>query len=74
MKSPEKISQKIKDFSHTEFNSSKFNEIKMIELKIKKLKDPYDRKYFLIRVEIDEYYPEYILKNQERYSHLILNN
>ena len=72
MKSPEQISQKIKDFSHTEFNSSQFNEIKLIEYRIKNLKDPYERNYFLKIIEIDESYPEYIVKNKARYQQLIL--
>jgi len=72
MKSPEQISQKINDFSHTEFNSSQFNEIKLIEYRIKNLKDLYGRNYFLKIVEIDESYPEYIVKNKARYQQLIL--
>jgi len=73
MKTPSGIRQKIKDFSHTEFNLSKYNEIKLIEYRIKNLIDPYERKYFLERVEIDESYPEYIIKSQDKYAHLILD-
>ena len=73
MKSPEQISQKINNFSHTELNSSQFNEIKLIEYRIKNLKDPFERNYFLKIIEIDESYPEYIVKNKARYQKLILN-
>jgi len=72
MKSASEISKKIKDFSHTEFNVDKFNDKKLIEYRIKNLKD--ERNYYLERVEIDESYPEYIIKSQDKYKHLILDN
>jgi len=71
MKTPMKIKEKIQDFSHTEFNISKFNKINLIESRIKNLKDPYDRNYSLKIIDIDQSYPEYIIKNQDRYAHLI---
>jgi len=74
MKTPEGIRQKVKDFSHTELDSSKFNKIELIDYRIKNLKDPFERNYFLERVEIDDSYPEYIIKSQKKYKHLVLNN
>ena len=36
--------------------------------------DPFDRKKTLIKVLIDESYPDYILKNQNKYKDLIVKD
>jgi hypothetical protein len=71
MKSPEEISDKITDFSHTEYNLDKFTSINSIQSRMKNFKDPYDRGYQLKIVEIDNSFPDYIVNNQKKYSHII---
>ena len=71
MKSPEEISDKITDFSHTEYNLDKFTSIGSIQSRMKSFKDPYDRGYQLKIIEIDNSFPEYIVNNQKKYSHII---
>jgi len=74
IKKPAQISEKIKDFSHMELDSKEYNDIKLIQARIENLQDPFDRKYELRRVEIDRSFPEYLIKNIDKYSHLILHS
>ena len=71
MKSPESISKKIMAFSHTEYDLHEFTSVHSIKSRIESIKDPYDRDYQLKIVEIDHSFPEYILNNQIKYSHII---
>jgi len=71
MKSPEEISDKITDFSHTEYNLDKFTSVDSIQSRMKTFKDPYDRNYQLKIIEIDNSFPKYIINNQKKYSHII---
>jgi len=73
MKSPEEISDKITDFSHTEYNLDKFTSINSIQSRMKNFKDPYDRGYQLKIVEIDNSFPKHIRDNQNKYSHIVYN-
>jgi hypothetical protein len=38
---------------------------------MKNFKDPYDRGYQLKIVEIDNSFPDYIVNNKKKYSHII---
>jgi beta-1,4-mannosyl-glycoprotein beta-1,4-N-acetylglucosaminyltransferase len=69
---PEEISKKIGDMAHTEFNKSKFKDISYIENNIKNLKDPFDRKFNLKKIEIDNSFPRYILENKEIFRNWII--
>ncbi len=69
--SPEQILNKIRSFSHGEFNNETIN-IKDIEKKISKNEDIFDRGFKLKRVEIDKSYPSYIINNKEKYSEWII--
>ena len=71
MKSPEEISEKITDFSHTEYNLDKYTSVDSIQSRMEDFQDPYDRDYQLKIVEIDNSFPRYIVDNQERYHHII---
>jgi len=71
MKSPEEISDKITDFSHTEYNMDEFTSINSIQSRMKGFKDPYDRDYELKIVDIDDSFPDYIVNNQKKYTHII---
>lgn len=71
MKSPENISKKIMAFSHTEFDLHEFTSVELIKSRMNNIKDPFDRDYELTKVEIDDSFPEYIVNNQNHYSHII---
>ena len=68
----ENIAKKIKSSEHSEFNRSNFTQIKKIEYRMNNLIDPFDRSNKLKRVNIDESFPEYLIKNQDFYSEWIL--
>ena len=59
--------------AHTEFNKDNFKNLDKIKQKINNLIDPFDRNLRLKKVEIDNNYPEYLLKNIELYKDWILN-
>ena len=70
---PNEIKKKIENMSHTEFNKEKFKNIDKIRENINNLIDPFDRNLRLKKVNIDDTYPEYLIKNIEKYKDWILN-
>lgn len=68
-----KISEKIKAFSHQEFNNRKNTNIKNIEKALANGDDLFGREYKFKVVPLDETFPEYILENQDKYDNLIFN-
>jgi len=71
LNSPEQILNKIRSFSHGEFNNQKIS-LKDIEEKISRNEDIFDRGFKLKKVEIDTSYPSYIINNVEKYSEWII--
>ena len=71
LQTPEQILNKIKSFSHGEFNINDINE-KDIEEKILKNKDIFGRDITLKKITIDSSYPSYILKNKEKFLKWII--
>ena len=71
LQTSEQILKKIKSFSHGEFNIDNINE-KSIEKKILKNEDIFGRGISLKKVELDTSYPNYILKNKEKFSKWII--
>ncbi len=71
LQTPQQILTKIKSFSHGEFNDGNLNE-KNIEEKISKNKDIFGRDTELKKVNIDDNFPEYILKNKDKLSKWII--
>ena len=71
LQTPEQILKKIKSFSHGEFNMKNVNE-KNIEEKILKNQDIFGRGITLKKIELDSSYPNYILKNKEKFSKWII--
>ncbi len=69
---PEKISEKIRSFSHSEDNIKENTEIKNINKKLDSLTHP-TKNYKLEKIIIDETFPEYILENRLRYIEWIEN-
>tara|TARA_B110001454_G_C12707820_1_gene429377 strand:- start:933 stop:1739 length:807 start_codon:yes stop_codon:yes gene_type:complete len=70
--SPHEIAKKIKSFSHGEFNTSDFTNESIITEKIKMQKDIFSRGFTYKKVEVDKSFPEYILKNLDKYKNWIL--
>ena len=71
MQSPEKILTKIKSFSHGEYDNEDLNE-KYIEKKILSNEDIFGRGTNLEKIAIDNSYPEYIVRNKEKFSNWII--
>jgi beta-1,4-mannosyl-glycoprotein beta-1,4-N-acetylglucosaminyltransferase len=68
LKKPGSIIRKIKSYSHQEFNSSKFTDKKRIEDKIAKGEDLFEREIKYNVVDLDETFPDYILKNKDKFK------
>ena len=66
LQSPENISKKIKSFAHGEFNRDNIAEEENIRFKIENNKDIFDRGYKIKKIEVNETFPKYILKNKEK--------
>ncbi len=71
MQTPEQILNKVKSFSHGEYNNESLN-IKLIEEKIINNKDIFNRGTKLSKVEIDDNYPKYILENKKKFLNWII--
>ena len=65
LQKPSDIVQKIKSFSHGEFNKNEFVNEKIIEEKIYNNKDIFDRGYSFKKIDIDENYPDFIKNNKD---------
>ncbi len=71
MQTPEQILNKLKSFSHGEYNKVNINK-EYIEEKILKNEDIFGRGNKLEKIEIDETYPEYIYQNKEKFLDWII--
>ena len=70
--SPEEISLKLKTFAHIEFSDKKFSSIEIIEKNINQQIDLFGRGHKYTRVEFDNFFPKYILKNKKKFHKWIL--
>jgi len=70
--SPENISLKLKSFAHTEFSGSEFSSINVIKEKIEKKIDLFNRGHEYKVLKLNENFPEYILKNLEKFKNYII--
>ena len=66
LQKPEQILNKIKSFSHGEFNNNNIDE-KNIEEKILKNEDIFGRGITLKKIQLNSSYPDYILKNKDKF-------
>ncbi len=67
----EKIKTKIMSFAHAEFSSDYYRNNERLLQAIENGSDLFGRDYKYHYVHIDKTYPEYLLKNIDRYKHLI---
>ena len=70
--SPEKIKLKLESFAHGEFNRQDITDIDLIKNKVNKNKDIFNRNIFFQKVQIDDSFPEYIVKNKQKFSEFII--
>ena len=71
LQTPDQILEKIKSFSHGEFNSEDIDK-KKIEAKILDNEDIFNRGKVLKKVNLDETFPPFILENKNKFSKWII--
>jgi beta-1,4-mannosyl-glycoprotein beta-1,4-N-acetylglucosaminyltransferase len=67
----ETIIKKLEAFAHTEYNKDKYKDAKAIEKAIENGEDIFGRGFHYRFIKLDGTFPEFILKNSEKYAHLI---
>ncbi|MFL2889516.1 MAG: hypothetical protein ACJZ4O_01545 [Pelagibacteraceae bacterium] len=66
LQTPKDISKKIRSYSHGEFNKKSITDEKIIEKKIINNEDIFGRGFDLKKIQLDNSYPEFILKNKDK--------
>ena len=66
------IAKKLKTFAHKEFANEHFSNVETIKKKIEARIDLFNRGHKYIKHELDNNFPEYVLKNIEKYKDYIL--
>ena len=70
--SPEKIKSKLSSYAHSEYNNSKYNNLSKIKNAIDQNIDLFNRPIAYEKVDFDQSFPEYILKNKQKFIEWIL--
>ena len=70
--SAEEISLKLRTYAHSEFAGEKFSSADIIKEKIKNRTDLFNRGHQYQKIEIDKTYPNYLIKNQEKFKNFII--
>ena len=70
--SAEEISAKLKSFAHIEFSDEKFSSPDIINKKINEKIDLYNRGHKYEKKELSEEFPEYLIKNKEKYKKFLI--
>lgn len=69
----EMIIKKVEAFAHSEYNKVEFKDAKKIEEALKSGKDIFGRNFQYKFVPLDNTFPEYIIRNKEKYKHLLMD-
>jgi len=72
LQSPNDLIKKISSFSHGEHNKPEFVNLKNINEKIQKQENIFGLDFSYKKVEIDNAFPEYIIKNKEKFKEWII--
>ena len=72
LKDPESIKDKIISYSHQEYNKKEFTSIEYIKEKISSGQDLFKREINYKKINIDDSFPEYIVKNKKMFKDWIL--
>ncbi len=67
----EAIADKIRSFSHQEFNTEAFTSIDRIKRRVDRGEDIFGRDYRYAALKLDARFPQYIRDQKEKYSHLL---
>jgi len=70
--SPKEISEKIKSFSHAEYNLDKYTNIKIIEDRLSKGLDLFERNQSYKKVELDLSFPKPLFENINKFNKWVL--
>ena len=71
-KDKKKISVKLKTFAHSEFSDEKFANENVINSKIQDRIDLFERGHKYKRVELDNSFPDFIIRNKAKYNNWII--
>lgn len=66
------LQEKMLSSSHSEYHDINYTSIENITRRRNSLIDPYDRGYTLIKKELDDYYPKYVIENKNKFSEIIV--
>tara|TARA_B100001123_G_C15309910_1_gene1024009 strand:+ start:51 stop:824 length:774 start_codon:yes stop_codon:yes gene_type:complete len=69
---PEKLSEKIKSFAHSEFNKPEFTDVRTIKQKIESKKDIFNRNFEFKKITDEQDLPKYIKDNKSKFSEFLL--
>ena len=72
LKDPESIKNKITSYSHQEYNTKKFTDVNYIKNKISSGEDLFERNIKYKKIDIDDTFPKYIVKNKEMFKNWII--
>ena len=72
LKSPEFIKKKIISYSHQEYNTKENTDIELIKKKISLGKDLFERNIDYKKIEIDNNFPDYVVKNKKMFKDWIV--
>ena len=64
--------EKIKSSEHSEYNKHEFTDIEKIKYRVENLIDPFDRKFNLRKIKIDDTFPDELFINQDKYKKWII--
>ena len=70
---PKEISIKLKTFAHEEFSQDKFSSEEVIKEKIKNKIDLFGRGHKYKKIDIDDKFPKYLIKNKKKFENFIDN-
>ena len=70
----EKIAEKIKSSEHSEYNKHEFTDIEKIKYRVENLIDPFDRKFNLRKIKIDDTFPDELLEIKINIKNGLLND
>ena len=72
LRNAEEISEKIKTYSHMEYNKPEFTNVEKIQERIKNRTDIFDRNYKYEKIELNHTFPKYILDNEIKFRKWII--
>jgi len=66
------IKLKLESFAHTEYNKDIFTNKKNLRSKVKSYKDIFDNNISLKKINLEDSYPQYIIKNKKKFKEWIV--